>query len=582
MAALKLVIVDGPSRGKEFPLPDGETFLGRTNETEVELPSSKVSRRHAVLRVGRGSVEIEDLNSSNGTYLNGKKITKSAVPAGGKIVVGEYVLQVFNGGGNAKAQGAPGTGQRPAASGKAMVVGGNGGQQVAPAGRQPQPRGPQRPGQGQQRGRPTSTGGGIAASEGANKVADQVVGKMGGIAWRSQVFIMAGLIGTAMMGGVAFLVSRTKGDFRELALGRAELVAQQFASENAVYMFQKNSLSLSNEATSKQDGVKEALIAAPMKSGTGEVIAEIAFPPTRAGMQIDDTEYPSIIEAFKAGKSFDVVIGKNKEHPEWFDIAAPMQYYNSADPVDPGFKLVGVAFITFDPQVVADKSTSAGLLYGVALAVLVLSSMGGALLVIRATEPAIARVQEDTELVIRGDLKQVRSPIKMPQLEALAHSINRLIQKSPGSPAGGSRNAAEDMAMGRTASPALALPAQAGPVDNAGASATVRAVVSAIEDAIIVVDAESNVVEVNKVAERMFGLIPSRVRGKHLLEAISDQDLLNTVLDVINEVTAAPDGVVQRDANLPGGKSGRISAAGVRQGNELAGAAIVFKTKGGE
>lgn len=575
MGALKLVIVDGPSRGKEFPLEDGETFLGRTNETEVELPSNKVSRRHAVIRVGRGSVEIEDLGSSNGTYLNGKKITKSAVPAGGKIVVGEYVLQVFNGGG-ARAQ-APAAGQRPAASGKAMVVGGA---QQPQAGRQP--RGPARPGTGPQRGgRPTNTGGGIAASEGANKVADQVVGKMGGIAWRSQVFIMAGFIGLAMMGGVAFLVSRTKGDFKDLALGRAQLVAQQFASENAVYMFQKNNLSLSNDATSKQDGVKEAIIAAPLKSGTGEVIAEISFPPTRVGMQIDDTVYPVIIEAFKAGKSFDVVIGPNKENKDWYDIAAPMQYYNSADPVDPGFKLVGVAFITFDAQVVADKATSAGLLYGVALVVLVLSSIGGALLVIRATEPAIARIQEDTELVIRGDLKQVRSPIKMPQLEALAHSINRLIQKSPGS-AGGGRNVAEDMAAGRAPSAALALPAQAGPVDNAGASATVRAVVSAIEDAIIVVDSESNVVEVNKVAERMFGLIPSRVRGKHLLEAITDQDLMNTVLDVINEVTAAPDGVVQRDTQLPGGNSGRISAAGVRQGNELAGAAIVFKVQGGD
>lgn len=245
--------------------------------------------------------------------------------------------------------------------------------------------------------------------------------------------------------------------------------------------------------------------------------------------------------------------------------------------MNPGFKLVGVAFITFDPQVVADQATSAGLLYGVALAILVVAAIAGALLVIRATEPAIARIQEDTELVIRGDLKQVKSPIKMPQLEALAHSINRLIQKAPQA----GRSVADDMAAGRAPSAALALPAHAGPVDNAGTTATVRAVVSAIEDAIIVVDAESNVVEVNKVAERMFGLIPSRVRGKHLLEAITDQDLLNTVLDILNEVTAAPDGVVARDSQLPGGKSGRISAAGVRQGNELAGAAIVFMVRGG-
>lgn len=560
-AMLKLVIVDGPSRGKEFPLGDGETVLGRTSETPVELPSTKVSRRHAAIRVARGQVEIEDLNSSNGTYLNGKRITRSAVPAGAKIVVGEYVLQVFNGG---KAQGAPQTGGRP--GGKAMVVAPG----TPQGGRQP--RGPARPGQ-----RPTRTTGGVAASEGAKKVADQVVGKMGGIAWRSQVFIMAGLIGAAMLGGVAFLISRTKGDFRELALGRAQLVAQQLASENATYMFLRNDLSLSGDATAKEDGVKDTLIVSKTKTGNGDIAAEIAFPQTLRGGTIDEAEHPVILEALKAVNSFDVVVGPNTKNPEWTDIAAPMQYYDSNDPVNPGFRLVGVAFITFDPKVVADQATNAGLLYGVALAILVLASAGGALLVIRATEPAIARMQEDTELVIRGDLKQVRSSIKMKELEALAHSINRLIQKAPQSPG---RNVAEDMAAGRAPSAALALPAQAGPVDNAGATATVRAVVSAIEDAVIVVDQESNVVEVNKPAERLFGLIPSRVRGKHLLEAITDQELLNTVLDVINEVTAAPDGVVARDATLPGGRAGRISAAGVRQGNELAGAAIVFMARG--
>ena len=570
-ASLKLVVVDGPARGKEFPLGEGETVMGRTNETPIELPSNKVSRRHAAIRVARGQVEIEDLGSSNGTYLNGKRISRSAVPAGAKIVVGEYVLQVVNGGAGRPA--AAGPGGRPV-SGKAMVV--------AQPGRQP--RGPGRPGTGPQRGpargRPTATTG-AAASEGAKKVADQVVGKMGGIAWRTQVFIMAAVIGLAMLLAVAFLVARTKSDFRELALGRAQLVAQQLAAENATYLFLRNDLSLSGDSTAKQDGVKDTLIVAKRDSATGEVVGEISFPALLRGNVIDENgEYAVILEALKATNSFDVVTAPNPKNPEWIDIAAPMQYYDSNDPVNPGFKLVGVAFITFDANVVADRATSAALLYGVALVVLVLASAGGALLVIRATEPAVARLQEDTELMIRGDIKQVRSPIRMKELEALAHSINRLSQKAAQAPA---RSAAEDMAAGRVpASPALALPAQAGPVDNAGASATVRALVSAIEDAVIVVDQDNNVVEVNKPAERLFGLIPSRVRGKHLLEAIGDNaDLLNTVLDVINEITAAPEGVVARDAQLPGGLSGRISAAGVRQGNDLAGAAIVFSAGGG-
>lgn len=567
MAAIKLMIVDGPSRGKEFPLAEGETVLGRTNETPIELPSNKVSRRHAAIRVARGQVEIEDLNSSNGTYINGKRITKSAVPAGAKIVVGEYVLQVVNGGQGGQRAPQQG-GARPAGPGKAMVVP----QPGAAPGRQPRgPGGPAARG-----GRPSTTSGMAVPSEAARKAADRVVGKMGGVPWRMQVVLMSAFIGIAMMIAISFVVARTKSDFRELALGRARIVAQQLAAENATYLFLNNDLSLSGDATKEEDGVKDTLLI-KKRIENDEVRGEIAFPQTLRGNLVQESDYAIIVEALNS-RSFDVLTAPNRDNPAWTDIAAPVLYYDANDPVNPGFKLVGVGFVTFDPQVVADKATGAGVLYGISLAVIALACAAGSLLVIRATEPGIARLQEDTELVIRGNLEAVRPTLNMKEMEMLAHSINRLIQKAPQG-----RTTSDDIAAGRPpASPALALPAQAGPVDNAGASATVRALVSAIQDAVIVVDADSNVLEVNKPAEKLFGLNPARVRGKHLLEAITDQELLNTVLDVLNAVTAAPEGIVVRDAPLPNGTNGRISAAGVRQGRELAGSAIVFMALGGD
>jgi PAS domain S-box-containing protein len=224
---------------------------------------------------------------------------------------------------------------------------------------------------------------------------------------------------------------------------------------------------------------------------------------------------------------------------------------------------------------VARLATAPVLLYAIGLLGVALTASIGAIFLMRATERPITRMQEDTELLIRGDLKAIQSTVPMKELEALAHSITRVFEKS-----GGPNPASASVFAAPVGSNQLALPAHAGPVDNAGAAATVRALVSAIEAAVLVVDADSNVVEVNAAAERMFGLIPARVRGKHLLEAITDKTLLAEVLDLLNEIAAAPSGVVTRAVNIPGpgGSSvaGHVSAAGVRQGNELAGSAIII------
>lgn len=545
----KLVIVDGPARGREFPLRDGENVMGRTNETPIELPSNKVSRRHAALHVAGAQVEIEDLGSSNGTFLNGKRVTRSPVPAGAKILVGEYVLQVVNGGAGKQAGAArpvqpQGRGPAPQQQrkGAAMVVAGPGSQ------------------------RPRQTAGSnpaVVPSEQAKRAADQVVGKIGGLPWRYQVFMVVAAVGIALFLDIAFIVSHASRDYRQLALERAQLIAQQVAAQNAQYMAAKEDLLLNVDVAATQDGVKYVqLVGAD---------TQIAFPATLRGtLQKNRTVGLALKKS-----DFSVAIDDSAEGPGLYDICAPIRFWNR----DKGqFDLVGAAYMVFAPEEVAKKATSAVTLYTISAVLLLAFGAGGSLVLIRTTEPAIARLQEDTELLIRGDLKQVKSSLKMKEVQALAHSINRLSQRA-GSAAASPRMTAADMASGMVASQSLALPASAGPVDNAGAAATVRALVSAIEDAVIVVDADSRVVEINAAAERMFGLIPARVRGQHLLEAVTDKQLLNDVLDLLNEIAKAPSGVVTRDMPLPDGEGtvdGHVSAAGVRQGRELAGSAIVF------
>jgi sigma-B regulation protein RsbU (phosphoserine phosphatase) len=69
-----LLTVKGPNPGRRFPLDSAATIVGRQPDAGVYLESLAVSRQHARVSYERGTVFIEDLGSSNGTYVNGHRI----------------------------------------------------------------------------------------------------------------------------------------------------------------------------------------------------------------------------------------------------------------------------------------------------------------------------------------------------------------------------------------------------------------------------------------------------------------------------------------------------------------------------
>jgi DNA-binding winged helix-turn-helix (wHTH) protein len=78
-----------------IPLGEGEFVAGRGEECAVVIDASTVSRRHAKITVHAGSITIEDLESTNGTRVNGMPITVPTVIANGnKVELGSEVLLV--------------------------------------------------------------------------------------------------------------------------------------------------------------------------------------------------------------------------------------------------------------------------------------------------------------------------------------------------------------------------------------------------------------------------------------------------------------------------------------------------------
>jgi DNA-binding NtrC family response regulator/transcriptional regulator with XRE-family HTH domain len=76
------------------PLVPGENLVGERPECKVHLPARGVSRRHALLRWGRAGLVVEDLQSKNGTFVNGERVERSAVRPGDELRFGPVALRL--------------------------------------------------------------------------------------------------------------------------------------------------------------------------------------------------------------------------------------------------------------------------------------------------------------------------------------------------------------------------------------------------------------------------------------------------------------------------------------------------------
>jgi hypothetical protein len=93
--ALWIVLTNTADAGESFGLHPGEMIIGRDKDAEIQLEDQRVSHHHAILRVGDGDVTIEDMNSTNGTRINGAVIgQETAIGPGDQIDMGGVELLV--------------------------------------------------------------------------------------------------------------------------------------------------------------------------------------------------------------------------------------------------------------------------------------------------------------------------------------------------------------------------------------------------------------------------------------------------------------------------------------------------------
>jgi pSer/pThr/pTyr-binding forkhead associated (FHA) protein len=94
-APQRLLVTGGSLAGTSIGLTDQQITIGRANDATLVLSDDYASSRHARLFPQNGQWIVEDLGSTNGTYLDRQKVTQpTPVPAGVPIRIGKTVLEL--------------------------------------------------------------------------------------------------------------------------------------------------------------------------------------------------------------------------------------------------------------------------------------------------------------------------------------------------------------------------------------------------------------------------------------------------------------------------------------------------------
>lgn len=104
----KLVLLSAGLAGRTHELTVEKTTVGRLEDNLIQIPEPSVSSHHCEVLLRGGEVVVRDLNSTNGTYIDGEKITEKVLKPGQVLRLGQIEMRLETG-----APGAPGAAPAP-------------------------------------------------------------------------------------------------------------------------------------------------------------------------------------------------------------------------------------------------------------------------------------------------------------------------------------------------------------------------------------------------------------------------------------------------------------------------------------
>src|SRR5207248_6162273 len=92
----KLVVLSAGMTGRTHELKVDKTTIGRVEDNTFQITEPSVSSHHCEVLLRGSDIVIKDLNSTNGTFLNGEKVSESVVKPGQTLRLGQIEVAVLN------------------------------------------------------------------------------------------------------------------------------------------------------------------------------------------------------------------------------------------------------------------------------------------------------------------------------------------------------------------------------------------------------------------------------------------------------------------------------------------------------
>ena len=97
MSQFQFVMRSGPTPGVIFPLEGDQLIVGRDPSNSVAINDAEISRKHSRLSFQGGKYVLEDLGSTNGTFVNGQRLAGPVVLKSGDVVsLGEQIVLMYD------------------------------------------------------------------------------------------------------------------------------------------------------------------------------------------------------------------------------------------------------------------------------------------------------------------------------------------------------------------------------------------------------------------------------------------------------------------------------------------------------
>lgn len=424
-------ILTGPQAGQIVPLISGYNIVGRSPSCQVKLASNSVSKEHAtILMTDDGKIILTDMNSRNGSFVNGLRVQNQKLVPGDKLTFHDVVVDILELPPGYDPRYAPGAGggmPMPAWAGNAAMTlqpqhhAMNHAHTTAPAQAATQDlyqEAPQASSRSEAVPRANYTGNALldvfenirvyvdhVAMPGIYAVVQRMNYRQGIMLFISLYVIMVTVVATVPM------VTLTKKSIRQESIRRAKTIARNLAAINRQAILERNEVAVTVRLAELEEGVSNALVMA--KDGT------ILAPANKRG---EFSKLPFVNQARREERETEGFIDDSN-----LGVAVPIARYN---PENGAQEAAAYAIVLYDMGSMAMNPAQT---LGLFIQIFLLAALIGAILYFflqRVVEHPLQLLGLQLDDALREGRDDISTPYQYPTLEKVISNVNSALSRA--------------------------------------------------------------------------------------------------------------------------------------------------------